>query len=34
LSVQLCLIHLLLHVWYFGLLSNTFSRESAITGSV
>jgi hypothetical protein len=27
LSVQLCCIHLLLHVWYFGLLSNSFLEK-------
>jgi hypothetical protein len=32
LSVQLCCIHLLLHVWCFGLLSNSVCKESVILG--
>jgi hypothetical protein len=33
LSVQPCSIHLLLQVWCFGLLSNSFCRESTILSS-
>jgi hypothetical protein len=33
LSVQPCCIHLLLQVWCFGLLSNSFCRESTILSS-
>jgi hypothetical protein len=34
LRVQLCCIHLLPHVWCFGLHSNSVCRESVIPGSV